>query len=153
MTCFPVWCAPTLSLWVEPIRKTSVYVIKSEYFIHWNNGSGVKGHIWVQNKKIRFRDFHLAFFSTFLNFMFSWLSCDYWFFSQISLEISVFFDFHLRCVFIYEFPVLRLVFFSTFLSLIYYYFLSWCFFRITWSYFFLDLVLLRLVVFKIRFVM
>ena len=29
----------------KPIRKTSVYVIKSEYFTRWKNDSGVKGRI------------------------------------------------------------------------------------------------------------
>ena len=76
MTSFPVWCAPTLSLWVEPIRKTSVYVIKSEYLIHWNHDSC---QFWSKRSNLSLEQknsisvFVLGVFSDFLTFVFSWL--------------------------------------------------------------------------------
>ena len=61
---------------------------------------------------------------------------------------SIFFDFLLRLMSIYEFSVLRLVFFSTFLGLVYF---TLSFFGFFFEFLeisdFLDLVLLRSVVF------
>ena len=86
--------------------------------------------------------FSLGVFSTFLNFMFSWLSWDYWFFFRFSLELSV----HLRISCLEISVCFDFLEFSIFLlSLVV------LFFEFLQISDFLDLILLRLVYFSFFF--
>ena len=83
--------------------------------------------------------FSLGVFSTFLNFMFSWLSWDYWFFFRFSLELSV----HLRISCLEISVCFDFLEFSIFLlSLVV------LFFEFLQISDFLDLIILRLVYFS-----